>query len=351
MSKTTEFSPGLAVEIEQIDKELGRIWEESGDNQTRASHINLAVYTEDCSAIETNTEIIRQIAQDHACRAILICADVTAKESKVRAWISAHCHVYNIGEHAVCSEQITFKLDGDAVHALPNIVFSHLDSDLPLYFWWQGDFPSTFESDELWSWIDRLIFDSHSWQNPNVQFAILSKIQKEAGERIILCDLTWTRLLGSRFALAQIFDHPGALQQIDHLTEITIDHAPGHRTTAYLMLGWLAAQLDWELHSILGKHTFRNRAGREIHFTLIEKEGRCISVCRLASPDASFELRRDVGSDFFHAEISLPGVNPLQVTLKAERDRVTDILLQEIVRGGKHPLYLKALAKIEPLFH
>ncbi|MEO8206104.1 MAG: glucose-6-phosphate dehydrogenase assembly protein OpcA [Chthoniobacterales bacterium] len=350
MSEATKFSPGIPVEIEKIDKELGRIWEESGDNQTRASHINLAVYTEDCSAIETDTEIIRQIAQDHACRAILICADPTAKQDQVQAWISAHCHVYNAGEHAVCSEQITFKLEGDTVNALSNIVFSHLDSDLPLYFWWQGEFPQTFQAD-LWSWVDRLIFDSHSWQNPNAQFAILSKIHEEAGDRIILCDLTWTRLLGSRFAFAQMFDHQDALKQIGKINEVVIQHAPGHRTAAYLMLGWFAAQLKWELHSILGKHTFLNAEGREIHFTLSEKEGACMSLCRLASSDASFELRREKGSDFFHAEISLSGAKPVEVALKADRERITDILLQEIVRGGKHPLYLKALAKIEPLFH
>ncbi|MEO6847848.1 MAG: glucose-6-phosphate dehydrogenase assembly protein OpcA [Chthoniobacterales bacterium] len=344
------FSLGLPVEVENIDKELGRLWEESGDNQTRASHINLVVYTEDWSAMEHNTEIIRQIAENHACRAILICAEPASKVDKVQAWINAHCHTFHSENRTVCSEQITFRMEGDTVNTLPNIVFSHLDSDLPLYFWWQGEFPLNFKS-ELWSWIDRLIFDSHLWKIPTNHFDLLSKIQDEASERIILCDLTWTRLLGSRFALAQIFDHQGALAELGKITEVTIQHAPHHRTTACFMLGWLAAQLDWELHSILGKHSFRSKDGREILVNLKEQEGACISLYHLASPDASFELQREVGSDFFHATIKLPDRVPVEVALKADRERITDTLLQEIVRGGKHPLYLKALKKIGPLFH
>ena len=40
------IEPGMPVEIGRIDKELGKLWEETGDTKTRASLINLAIYTE-----------------------------------------------------------------------------------------------------------------------------------------------------------------------------------------------------------------------------------------------------------------------------------------------------------------
>ena len=43
--------PGLPVEIGRIDKELGKLWEETGDTKTRASLINLAIYTESSEAV------------------------------------------------------------------------------------------------------------------------------------------------------------------------------------------------------------------------------------------------------------------------------------------------------------
>ena len=79
---------------------------------TRASLVNLAVYSEQPGSLEKNTQLIAKIAENHACRAILIGADCKAKENRVEAWISAHCHVSRAGSKQVCSEQISFLLQG-----------------------------------------------------------------------------------------------------------------------------------------------------------------------------------------------------------------------------------------------
>ncbi|MGB7839012.1 MAG: glucose-6-phosphate dehydrogenase assembly protein OpcA, partial [Terrimicrobiaceae bacterium] len=114
------IEPGLPVEIGRIDKELGKLWEETGDTKTRASLINLAIYTESAESVAGNTNLISQIASQHACRALLIFANPGAPREGARAWISAHCHLAGKGERQICSEQITFQLDGEMVAALPN---------------------------------------------------------------------------------------------------------------------------------------------------------------------------------------------------------------------------------------
>src|SRR5213080_3114976 len=127
------FSAGLPVEIGKIDKELKKLWESDSGAATRASPINFAIYCEGADRMPENTALIAEFTQDHACRAILIAIEPRAPAQRVQAWISAHCHVSRAGAKQVCCEQISFLLEGNAQEMIPNIVFSHLDSDLPLY--------------------------------------------------------------------------------------------------------------------------------------------------------------------------------------------------------------------------
>jgi glucose-6-phosphate dehydrogenase assembly protein OpcA len=349
------INPGMPVEPGTIDKALGRLWEETDDSKTRASLINLVIYTEDASSAQANTEIIAQLAGEHACRAILVVADPSAKKSSVRAWISAHCQTAGKGKRQICSEQITFQLCGDAASSLPSIVFSHLDSDLPLYFWWQGNFHERID-EEFWSWVDRLIFDSREWSHPGSMLEIVNRIGKLGADqpgdprRTILCDLNWARLLNSRFAFAKFFDHPDALRQLPCLRHICVHHAPECRTTALLLLGWFAGQLGWKAQSLLGKPSFLRADGGEVSMELVECPGSSISSFEVCSDEAKIHFSREEGSGFYH--VSMTGVNipPTSQVLPAGKERIVDILLNELNRGGRHPLYKKAVDVIQPFF-
>jgi hypothetical protein len=146
---------------------------------TRASLINLAIYSEAPESLPKNTQLISQITENHACRAIVIGANPAAKENRVEAWISAHCHVSRAGSKQVCSEQLSFLLEGRSANLLPNIVFSQLDSDLPLCLWWQDEFPDPMDS-QLWAWVDRLIYDSQTWKDFQSQLRLVQTAQAEA---------------------------------------------------------------------------------------------------------------------------------------------------------------------------
>ena len=346
VSGALSISPGLPVEIGRIEKELGKLWENSGDTKTRASLINLAIYTESAEVVAKNTELIAQIATEHACRAILIYANRTAPKIDAKAWINAHCHA--AGKREICSEQITFQLDGESPSAHANIVFAHLDSDLPLCVWWQAPFREPLDS-RLWSWIDRLIFDSNAWIDHAAQFALVRKIATIGDVRTVLCDLNWTRLLPLRFALAQFFDNSCALPCLGNIKEVEIVHAPGAKISALLLLGWLANQLGWKLDSVLGRHSFRGPDRREITFQLIEEVGSCVSSCRLMTAMSKFRVDRAPGGQFFHATAQGGPLDNFSQLLPAGRERITDTLLTELSRGGTHPLYLKSLDAIEPL--
>lgn len=345
MSDAPAIDLGLPVEVGRIEKELGKLWESIGD-KTRASLINLAIYTESASGLGKNTDLIAKIATEHACRALLVYNNRDAAESGVQAWINAHCHAANKREF--CSEQITFQLEGNSPSALANVLFAHLDSDLPLCLWWQAPFREPLDS-RFWTWIDRLIFDSNSWSDPVGQFALVRRIAALGDARTVLCDLNWTRLLSLRSGLAHFFDNACALASLDRIDRVEITHSPGSRTSALLLLGWLAHQLGWRADSVLGRHSFRAPDRREIVFELTEQPGACISKCRLTAGPAEFVLDRSGPGEFYHASMRGGDCEDSAQLLPAGRDRIHETLLMELSRAGKHPLYLRALDAIAPL--
>src|SRR5438046_6530827 len=271
---TETYSLGLPVELGRIDKELKKLWAQSEGAMTRASLVNLAVYSEEPGSLEKNTQLIARITENHACRAIVIGADGAAQKDHLEAWISAHCHVSRAGSKQICSEQISFRLEGPCTKLLPSIVFSHLDSDLPFYLWWQSDFHEPMDP-QLWAWVDRVIYDSQTWKDFSGQMRLVECAQQEAKQRMVLCDLNWTRLDKIRLALAQFFDHPASHHHFAEIDNGRIDFAPGFRSTAALLAGWLGAQLHWRAQEKNGatKIQFTEAAGRKIDIELREKEG------------------------------------------------------------------------------
>src|SRR5881275_3565326 len=283
------YSLGFQVELNKIDSELKKLWAQSEGATTRASLVNLAVYSEAPGSLEKNTQLIAKIAENHACRAIVIGADCKTKENRVEAWISAHCHISHTGSKQICSEQISFLLEGPCTNLLPSIVFSHLDSDLPFYLWWQSEFREPLDR-QFWAWVDRVIYDSQTWKDFGAQMRLVESAQKEAKQRIVLCDLNWTRLDKVRFALAQFFDHPASHHRFAKIKKVRLDYASGFRSTALLFVGWLAAQLNWRAEKTNGadKLQFVSSSGQRIDIEIRQCDGQPIHELVLTAGDIEF---------------------------------------------------------------
>lgn len=344
---------GLPVAVGQIDRELKKLWDQNGSIASRASLINLAIYCEGKEAMTRNTGLINRITQNHACRAILICARPNEPESDVQAWISAHCHISRAGAKQICCEQLTFLLDGPSSNLIPNIVFSHLDSDLPLYLWWQGEFPDPLDS-QLWTWVDRLIYDSNEWRDQRAELKQLRASLAEGQCRITLCDLNWTRTIYFRQALSLTFDHPDHLPYLSKLKEVQLAYAPGYLSTAQLLASWLAAQLHLVSpvkQADASRIEFRTAEGAPVAFLFREQAGASVGEFSLFSEGgASFRFIREAGSDFMHADVDLPDGRSFRNLFPAGKDSLDAIINEELQRGGLHRVYMKALTIAEGLF-
>jgi glucose-6-phosphate dehydrogenase assembly protein OpcA len=343
-------SLGFPVEIGKIDQELKKLWQESEGSMTRASLVNLAVYSEDAGSLNKNTQLIAKITENHTCRAILIEADCKANENRVDAWISAHCHVSGAGSKQVCSEQISFLLKGGCTTLLPSIVFSHLDSDLPFYLWWQEEFREPMDP-QLWAWVDRVIYDSQQWDDFRAQMSLVEAAEQDANQRIVLCDLNWTRLDSVRFALAQFFDHPASHHNFAAIKSVRIDFAPGFRSTALLFAGWLAAQLNWQSDKTgaANKLSFVGPLGRKIDIELNERPGEPIGEVAMATPDVEFLVAHSKCEDLLEVSRGKPGEKRMPQLMPAGKNDPVSLMSDELARGGPHHVYLHAVNRVRDL--
>ena len=347
MAEFQDLVRGMPVEVAQINRSLKALWEQEGNVLTRASLINFAVYSEAADALSANTNLMEQVTREHACRIILLAANPAASKERVQAWISAHCHVTGAGARQVCSEQIGFLLDRCSPDLIRNILFSHLDSDLPLYLWWQGEFSNQIDQ-QLWSWVDRFFFDSHSWREPAQQINILRGSVASAGSRCVLCDLNWRRLIYLRLAFAQLFDHSWAAQQIDAIRDLEVTYNPEYWTTAVLFVSWIARQLRWELEE-KKDFEYRFKSGKSdapVSVRLTGLPGPWIGQVKLGFDRGNLALKWS--GDFL--ETTLQGETQLKQMLPAGGTTMARLVQEELARGGEHRTYLGALKIAEELW-
>ena len=314
---------GLETPIARIDRALKQLWE--GDEaKTRASLINLAIYTEDSCQLLADNDLLDDVAAQHACRALLILALPEAQPPRARAWIQALCRPYQ-GKQVVCSEQISFVLEGGNAAQVQNIVFAHLDSDLPLVVWWQADLSKNFE-ERLYSRIDTLIIDSSRWEDPARQFdALLAALNAETGGFDVR-DLAWTRSHFMRTALASCFQDVTACNNLAKLQTIRITHLKGQRTTALLLAGWINLRLKASLS-----------------VELIEKDtGPALQGLVLEGPGVRGEVRRDCDSCFVRVS-STCGDNTREDLLPADVDSEAELVSEQLSRFHGSTLYSSML--------
>jgi glucose-6-phosphate dehydrogenase assembly protein OpcA len=333
---TDEYAElGKEVPVSQIDRELRALWEQD-DARTNASLMNLVVYTECKGGILENSRIISDLTRENACRAILveICRD---EEASIRAWVTAHCHLAH-GQKSVCCEQISFRLTGRVTGRFRNTVFSHLSSDLPLIFWWQGELSEVF-TERLASVMDRLIVDSSSWADVKSGFAKIGDAV-DGNTGLVVQDLAWTRCWQYRVGIAGLFDDAVAQTILGKMERIRIRHSPSDRNTALQILAWLAVQAGWK---ITGKRSFETKEGHKIAAEVEESaDSAPLGLVELSSGGTIVRVSREKGSAHLLREIE-SGDYKVSSLSPADPEDPQHLVAQQLSRGGKNSLFLKIL--------
>lgn len=330
---------GQPVEIGQIDGELKKLWE-ADDASTNASLMNFLIYTENPHQLTSNSHTAHNLTQEHACRAVLIAMNRSAGEPSVEAWITAHCHLAH-GKKSICSEQISFLLQGKAVGRLRNTVFAHLNSDLPLVFWWQGEFSDLFDQ-KLYRPLDRLIFDSADWSDPEVGFEIIEKARQDNRCHLVTQDLAWTRGYYFRLAIAGVFDDPLAQQAFPTLSEVHLTAKKSQRTTALQIVAWIAEMAKW---SHLGGLKFQSKEGHKVTVEIDwTEDGHALAELTLIGENFTGIVTRECDSKHLCQKVEA-GANHLDRMVPADLETSSDLVAEQLSRGGKNSLFLRVLPR------
>jgi len=336
---------GLEVAVDAIDKELHRLWEQD-QARTNVSLMNLVVYSEQAGSLLENSAIIPNLTREHACRVILVEIERARAEPSIRAWITAHCHLVD-GRKAVCCEQIAFYLTGKVTGRFRNTVFAHLNSDLPLVFWWQGEL-SELLTERLVSVMDRLIIDSAAWADPGASFQQIADAALTNGD-LILQDHAWTRTWQFRLGVASVFDSPAAQRALPAIDTVELTYHPAHRNSALQLLAWLAVQAAWLDRPSPAGCGFESASGAPIAVRLREDvNAPALSALVLRAGDHAAFITQAAGAAHVERRIEAPGYRasslaPVDPTLPAE------LVALQLDRGGTNSLFQKILPRFRQL--
>lgn len=317
---------GNPTPIADITKNLCALWD-ADQAKSRAALMNLVIYSEDDTSLGQMAADAEQIGLEQACRAIIISAKPCAQgaQQPAKAWITAHCRRGGIGGGQVCCEQIAFEICARDTDQLRNLVFAHLDSDLPLVFWWRGELSDSFEQ-RMYSRFDRLIVDSDSWSSK-----VASLTRASAPTDYVLHDLAWSRTHAIRLAVADCFEAPAARAALGDVRSVEITHSARHPNTAALLGAWFARGVGWD------------KLQRSAAISYGHQAGPAVSRVAVDAGDCTFEVTSDGGA--VRAKSCLGGRDLAQV-LPAEPADDASLLSALLSRGGHNELYLKTIATL-----
>ncbi|MEN8261409.1 MAG: glucose-6-phosphate dehydrogenase assembly protein OpcA [Pseudomonadota bacterium] len=247
--------PPKQVRVADIGRELADLWKyfhqdvSGGKTVTLACMSNLMIFCSDLEQVEKVAREIPSIAQEHPARVLLLCAHADDRQNNdIESFVSLDYSALN-GGWQVFSEQVRVIARGDAARRLVFVARSHLIGDLPTALWWASDRPPP-EEDELFRGLsemaDQIIYDSIGWRRPARGILAMSRWVAAGREEYVIYNLSWRRLKPWRKLISQVLDPvvlPGALNAIE---SIEIEHGPHALAKAWLLLGWLACQLNWQ---------------------------------------------------------------------------------------------------------
>ncbi len=337
---------GVSVPIADIEKELRLLWEVD-EARSNASLINFAVYSEKSGSLAENSDIVREITQEHACRAILIGMDRYLEESPIKTWITVHCHLAH-GQKSVCCEQIAFHLTSHSKGRFRNIIFAHLQSDLPLVFWWQGELSRIF-SEGLYRRIDRLVMNSSDWSDVKAGFETVRKAMSEVN--LVVQDLAWTRIFHYRLAVASLYDDPIVEASLSATKRIRVEAHRNHKNSALQMVAWFTELSGWKRTQDLiaesnAEHTsyrFLKSNGELVDVELTYKEeGVPLAKFEVISDSVRVIISRGEGDKLLRHQL-ICGSHELDVDGPADSDECFELVGNQLSRGGKNSLFRRVL--------
>lgn len=275
----TNLSPKKKeIKVTDTENELVRLRETSKDkNQIKACLFNLIIYASDSRRAKYIEDLVHTIIEKFPCRIIFIKGDANKEDHYLNIDIST-VTTKQSGTEVVC-DQITITVSKSEVSRVPILILPYLVPDLPIYLLWGQNPVEELEIlPKIQKYASRLIFDSEC--SENLQHFSKHLLEKFDSFKIEIMDINWALTSNWREILAQIFDTPDKIHQLESSKTINITYND-HKTEflkhseirAIYLQGWLATQLGWTFSKIAnqdGKRilTYKSKDKQEVVITL-----------------------------------------------------------------------------------
>lgn len=374
-----------ARSIEEIDRELARIWAiprlvavvdgvEARHVAARTSVMNLVVIARRPELAERSADTIQRVAGRHPSRTLVVTPADPDGPSWLDARISAHCMLPREDSPETCAEMIFLTAGGESGRHLAALVAPLLVHDLPVTVWWPGEPPfGTQMADELVGLADRLVVDGSTWSGDG-----LGRLRELADlvdrPRLVVSDFALVRQARWREAVASVFDMPEFLPYLRSLRRVSVTYgthdetgAPGSTNIVKPLyhVAWLASRLGLRvveplapvadprtgprggLHKGLAGRLGGRHGGTAVVVRPVRSRmpaGTTLRVELLAERRGS-ELRADVTAEAetVHCRVWLDGVEALDRVFRAARRTDVDLLAEALEATGRDPVTFDAI--------
>jgi glucose-6-phosphate dehydrogenase assembly protein OpcA len=372
-----------ARSIAGVERELSRIWSDpkldvavaGGGSErrvaARTSVMNLVVVARRPELGERAQATIAALTGRHPSRTLVIASVDPDGPSSLDARIQAYCMLPREDAPETCAEVVTLLAGGESGAHLAAIAAPLLVHDLPVTLWWLGEPPfGRPETADVIDLADRLVVDGSTWSGDGL--ARLGELSVLAGRgRPVIFDFALVRQARWREAIASVFDRPEFLPYLRSLRRVAVTYASSAPDRAgatnvvkpVYHIAWLASRLDLPVLEPLAPARSGGRPlpasrglaatlGRDGHeMTAIVrpvasamKPGTTLRVELLAQRRGA-ELRADITAEAetVRARVWEDGIEALERSFRAPRQRDVDLLMQAIEHPGADPVTAGAI--------
>jgi glucose-6-phosphate dehydrogenase assembly protein OpcA len=236
---------------------------EGGDAAARVATLNFVVFVDDPAHRSWVLERAAVVAAKHPSRLLVL--DSTNATTGVEVAASTR----DAGGATVVSERVDIGVSSIDHAAIWSLTQELSVPDIPTILWWSGarllqsrTFSGLTES------ASTVLVDSSGKARGEETIRELGEFLSRFPD-VVLQDLAFMRLSPWQEMIAQAFDDPALREDLFSIRALEIES--GSDAEALYLAGWLGSRLSWEPS---GRDTFRDRRGRPVSFTKIDKGDR-----------------------------------------------------------------------------
>lgn len=239
--------PGIRLPVESVTDTLHHMWDvqkgEFGQSQSefRASQMNLILHfgldtSEEEAQLQFDTAI--QFAQRYPCRIIVLCpAQPGHIEDLLEAKLFSQCYIGSHLRDLCCCEALILGYSIEESHSLESQVSLWLESDLPVYHWFNR-VPANRICDYYLTFItrcQRVLFDGaiEEWDPDSINWPDAARVR----------DLAYARTLPLRQQLGQYISSIPVAVLLEHLGTLRFAAGPASQAEMKHLWAWHRACL------------------------------------------------------------------------------------------------------------